>query len=52
MIPVGGCRDAAPAIFFTRPIAAPLMVIAIVLFLLPLVNTVKNAMRRRRDRAA
>ncbi len=39
-------------VFFVRPISGAIMAIAILLFLLPLVNTVKNAMRRRRGRAA
>ncbi len=39
-------------VFFQRPISGTIMAVAIVLYLLPLVNTVKNAMKRRRDSTA
>ncbi|MGQ4808331.1 hypothetical protein NKDENANG_01713 [Candidatus Entotheonellaceae bacterium PAL068K] len=40
------------AIFFTRPIAGAIMVVALILFLLPIVNLIKNVMGRASDPAA
>ena len=39
------------SIFFTRPIAGPITVVAIILLLLPLVKAIRDRLRRRRERS-
>jgi putative tricarboxylic transport membrane protein len=44
--------DGSPLIFFTRPLSSPIMIAALVLFLLPAFQMLRRRLRARAEREA